>query len=308
MSSPFERISLQSTEPIVSPSKALRDASLARDWSYVSSWLSRKYHPHSVPRFERNDETLQALLALVAANVAADERAELLLRAQEEEAEQWSAIEKEEDHSSDTPDAHRSDFVPNVTNLLEEMLDPEASEALDSLAESSLALGALSTSTTDMSQAIVDMAYQQQHFQHHVKSIESLQRSLESETRAMQDQLSELEQSKEKSAESQETMQQQIADWTRASKLLAVKFDEYRDRVSRMQKGSDLCTIEDLRVKERDVLRQKGQLRMLERELHTYQGLPSDLDAAREEYRRLNDGVMKLRRRRDEFFEYMASR
>ncbi|KKY27268.1 hypothetical protein UCRPC4_g01170 [Phaeomoniella chlamydospora] len=261
-----------------------------------------------LPRFERNDETLQALLALVAANVAADERAELLLRAQEEEAEQWSAIEKEEDHSSDTPDAHRSDFVPNVTNLLEEMLDPEASEALDSLAESSLALGALSTSTTDMSQAIVDMAYQQQHFQHHVKSIESLQRSLESETRAMQDQLSELEQSKEKSAESQETMQQQIADWTRASKLLAVKFDEYRDRVSRMQKGSDLCTIEDLRVKERDVLRQKGQLRMLERELHTYQGLPSDLDAAREEYRRLNDGVMKLRRRRDEFFEYMASR
>ncbi|KAK3950224.1 hypothetical protein QBC32DRAFT_347248 [Pseudoneurospora amorphoporcata] len=60
---------------IFSPSVARAAASAAKDWSYVDSWLLSKYAPlHlKVPSFERNPDTLKAILALAAANEAADD-------------------------------------------------------------------------------------------------------------------------------------------------------------------------------------------------------------------------------------------
>ena len=91
----------QSNAAIFSPSVARAAASTAKDWSYVDDWLRRKYAASSssssassisggakatakrsswttVPQFERNPETLKALLALAAANEAADETRVLL--------------------------------------------------------------------------------------------------------------------------------------------------------------------------------------------------------------------------------------
>ena len=65
---------------LFSPSKARQQQAAAKDWSYVDGWLARKYHPKPVPRFERNDDTLQALLALAAFNEKADEEEELVER------------------------------------------------------------------------------------------------------------------------------------------------------------------------------------------------------------------------------------
>ena len=78
----------QSNAAIFSPSVARAAASTAKDWSFVDDWLHRKYAASSasgggggktaakrsswttVPQFERNPETLKALLALAAANEA----------------------------------------------------------------------------------------------------------------------------------------------------------------------------------------------------------------------------------------------
>lgn len=65
---------------LFSPSKARQQEALAKDWSYVSAWLARKYHPLPVPKFERNDETLKVLLGLAAVNEKADEEEELVGR------------------------------------------------------------------------------------------------------------------------------------------------------------------------------------------------------------------------------------
>lgn len=61
-----------------SPSKARAQRAQAADWQQVDSWLSSKYQGRTVPTFERNDETLRVLLALVAANEKADEEREVL--------------------------------------------------------------------------------------------------------------------------------------------------------------------------------------------------------------------------------------
>lgn len=61
-----------------SPSKARAQRAQAADWHHVDTWLSSKFQGRSVPAFERNEDTLKALLALVAANEKADEEREIL--------------------------------------------------------------------------------------------------------------------------------------------------------------------------------------------------------------------------------------
>lgn len=67
---------------IFSPSVARIAASTARDWSYVDAWLASKSPAWktSLPPFERNQDTLKALLALVSLNEAADDQRRLLAR------------------------------------------------------------------------------------------------------------------------------------------------------------------------------------------------------------------------------------
>jgi len=66
------------SDALFSPSKARQQQAQAKDWIFVDSWLSKKYYPKSVPPFERNEETLQALMMLVAYNERADEEKALV--------------------------------------------------------------------------------------------------------------------------------------------------------------------------------------------------------------------------------------
>src|SRR4051812_16762721 len=75
---------------IFSPSVARAAASTAKDWAYVDAWIKRQYvhlsnpdpnshnYPSRPPTFERNADTLEALLALIAANEAADDERDRL--------------------------------------------------------------------------------------------------------------------------------------------------------------------------------------------------------------------------------------
>ena len=58
-----------------SPSKARQQRAQEKDWEYVRFWLEKKFTPKPVPPFERNEETLKALLELASFNDAVDEEA-----------------------------------------------------------------------------------------------------------------------------------------------------------------------------------------------------------------------------------------
>ena len=75
-----------SPDALFSPSKARQQRAQANDWQHVETWLSALYPNRPLPTFERNEDTLKALLALAAANECADEEASLM-RALEEEVQ-----------------------------------------------------------------------------------------------------------------------------------------------------------------------------------------------------------------------------
>jgi hypothetical protein len=72
------------SDALFSPSKARQQQAQAKDWVFVDSWLSKKYHPKGVPAFERNEETLQSLMTLVAFNERADEEQNLVEKVERE--------------------------------------------------------------------------------------------------------------------------------------------------------------------------------------------------------------------------------
>lgn len=70
------------TTAIFSPSFARIAATTARDWSYVDTWLASKLPGNDPPPlFERNKDTLNALLTLCAYNEATDGERQLVSRA-----------------------------------------------------------------------------------------------------------------------------------------------------------------------------------------------------------------------------------
>ena len=162
---------------IFSPSVARAAASAAKEWSYIDAWLQRKFPGRGPPPFERNPDTLRALLALASANEAADEERALIARLEAETLSQLRAHEHAQDqpqpsHPDDTattpppPTLHSAREA--ILASLEASLTRDGQTALTSLAALALqtntplptpsALGAtlhaLTTETLTLSQTL----------------------------------------------------------------------------------------------------------------------------------------------------------
>jgi len=121
---------------VFSPSAAKHQNHLAKEWTYVDQWLAARYHPKPVPKFERNPDTLKALIALASANEAADEERALEIKVKEKALAELKARDKA-----------TSENEESVLVALEENLTPEGTRALNSIALLSVALGSTSTDT-----------------------------------------------------------------------------------------------------------------------------------------------------------------
>ena len=92
-----------------SPSKARQRRAQAKDWEFIEFWLEKKFAPKPVPSFERNEETLRALLELASFNDAADEEAALISEVHEvalkelQEQEQVSSTDSNELFKKSSP-------------------------------------------------------------------------------------------------------------------------------------------------------------------------------------------------------------
>ena len=67
-----------------SPSKARQQRAQALDWEHVNTWLEKRFAPKPVPTFERNEDTLRALLELAAFNENVNEERTLIDNVHEE--------------------------------------------------------------------------------------------------------------------------------------------------------------------------------------------------------------------------------
>lgn len=283
-------------DPLLSPAKARQAAIQAKDWAYVNSWLSRQYAPKSIPPFERNEDTLRTLLALAAANDAADEEATLLHRAREEAVEGFKAHEAAED-------TQKKELLDEV----EHCLDDNGTQNLEDLAETTAALGALSSETTDLGQSIIELTKEEFDAREQVSKVEMLQKYLERELAMLQEQLEMLK--SDKAYDTPANLPALTAEWTRGTKLLTAKVGEYRDRIASLERNkSKGPTIEEVIAEEQTVVKIRDMVKTLEDRVRMFHDLPKDVPAARGQYRQLERELAQLIRERDSMFEKMADK
>ena len=283
-------------DPLLSPAKARQVAIQTKDWAYVNSWLSRQYSPKAVPPFERNEDTLRTLLALAAANDAADEEATLLHRAREEAVQGFKAREEAEE-------TQKKELLDEV----ELCLDDNGRQNLDDLAETTVALGALSTETSDLRQSIIELTKEEFDTQEQMSKVETLRKYLERELAVLQEQLEAL-----KSDEVYDTpgnLPALTAEWSRGTKLLNAKVGEYQDRVVSLERNKPKGpTIEEVMAEEGSVSKLKEMVKALEGRVRMFHDLPKDVPGARAQYRQLERELGQLIEQRDSMFERLVDK
>lgn len=282
-------------DPLVSPAKARQAAIQAKDWAYVNSWLSGQYAPKPVPPFERNEDTLRTLLALAAANDAADEEATLLHHAREEAVEGFKAREAAEE-------TQKKELLDEV----EHCLDDTGRQSLEDLAQTTVVLGGLNAETAHLGQSIVELTKEEFDAREQVAKVTMLEKYLERELAALQAQLETLR--SDEIYDTAANLPALTAEWSKGTKLLATKVGEYRDRIASLERNkSKGPSIEALIMAEKNVVKLTDMVQMLEDRVQSFHDLSTkDIPAARAQSRQLELELSQLIRKRDGLIEHMA--
>lgn len=288
--------------PLASPAKARQAAIQAKDWAYVNSWLNRQYVPKPVPQFERNEDTLRVLLALAAANDAADEESNLQHRAREEAVHAYKS--REESEGKDAHERQKKEILDDV----EIALDDKGRGDLDDLVDSAVALGnTLNPDIEDLSQSIVELTVEEFEAQNQMRKVETLHLYLQKELDRLQAELEELK--SDKAFETPSDIQGLTSEWTRGTKTLATKVGEYQDRIASLERNQPRGPIiEEVLVEEERVIQLQETVQMLEARVKAFHNLPKDISGARARYKELERELGQLTRQRDTLFGNLVGR
>jgi HAUS augmin-like complex subunit 1 len=274
---------------LFSPSKAAQQRAQAQEWHQVDAWLSAKYQGRSVPQFERNEDTLKALLALSAANDRADEERDLL----------W-AVQKEALNELKTAKESQSPLVSTITGSL----DAQGRINLDSIASTATALDKPSN-TFAVGIALSQQTQTAQTLTQQLLRLTQLQKMLEQELSGLRAQLADL---RSPAFQAPMALQRQTVDWTRNTKQLRGKLTEYNDRLAGLGSNASERDARDVVEKEQKITKLEMQLELLNGRIEAYKGLPRDRDKALEMVRSKEKEVDRLTRRLDELFEGLTER
>ena len=198
-----------------------------------------------------------------------------------------------------------------LLETLQSSLPPSPGRLLDNLSTLSVLLGHVPPASTSpssphlvetLAESLMDLTRQIFEAEDQLRTISDLRNELERNVVEVQEVLAVLD--AEDNAHETENMQQQIAQWNRESKQIALKVTEYKERISLLEKASGgQAMLEDLRRKENILKRTKAEVSALEKNLAEFHGLPPDLEASREEVRRAQAQLDDLKRRRNDLFE-----
>ncbi|PKY07358.1 hypothetical protein P168DRAFT_287850 [Aspergillus campestris IBT 28561] len=277
--------------PLLSPAKARQAAIQAKDWAYVNAWLNRQYAPNSVPSFERNENTLRTLLALAAANDAADDEATLLHQAREQTVESFKTRERQLVKQKE-----------EILDTVELCLDDNAQRNLDDIAETAVNLNALGTETTDLSQSAIELTKEEFATREQLSRVETLRNHLEGELEMLRGQLDNLHSNP--AYEAAADLPALTAEWTRSTKLLVAKVNEYQDKYTALERNRPRGpTLQEVVAEEENITRLIDATRRLESQVRMFHDLPKDVRGARAKYKELELELDNLRQERDSMFE-----
>ncbi|KAI6088229.1 hypothetical protein F4821DRAFT_91811 [Hypoxylon rubiginosum] len=305
---------------IFSPSVARAAASAAKDWSYVDGWLRSKCAAHPsinrgrVPTFERNPETLKVLLALAAANEAADEEREQLFRVEEAALAEVRAAEQErearrqqkEEAGAVVPDGDL--LATSLLTALESNLNKEGTAALSAMSSMSVSLNITDPSPSSLSAAFVSLQARAIELEDALERVNLLQRYVDREAARLDSFLEELRHGE--AYRLAPDLAKQNLELQRRVKSMATKLPELRGQVVALEKATGLpsLTVEDVRADEEAYLELLAAKKDLDAQVRAFAGLPPDIEAARAELEALRAELREATEQRDMNFEKLVER
>lgn len=276
---------------LFSPSKARIAQAQARDWGFVDSWLAKRYGAKRLPAFERNDETLEALLTLATLNEGADE--------------QRAMVDRVEQAAIYAFDRQRSGPSEDVYQAITSHLDRKGDDSLDVMAQASLLLNVpagataaeLASSCIDSQTECFDLAQQQARLKDQMAALQREANRLKALLREIKDDAF------RPSAE----LPEQTSEWNKGSKHLKAKIGEYDDRLSALRAADPPSpTVEQVAKQLEDFQAQQQRLAELEAGAQAYQSLPTNAREARAALEKSRDELRALTQHRDRLFEGMV--
>ncbi|KAM5352131.1 hypothetical protein ACJ41O_004854 [Fusarium nematophilum] len=288
---------------IFSPSVARIAASTARDWSYIDAWLSSKFHPRSVPAFERNNETLKALLALASVNEAADEERNLLAKSEAAALQELTESEAKLGNG----DATKRPLREGLLEAVQHNLPPDGHTALDAMANMAVTLGIAFPEPETLGRRMSELQSGIYDTEQMKARVEILHQHIDQEAARINDLLRDLQSDEYKPPSH---LAKQNLDMQRKVKALSAKLPELQDRVAALAASADGShhTIADLAREEQEYLAVLARKKELDLQLASFQGLPSNPDVARSELEALRGQLRSITSQRDAVFEGLVER
>ncbi|KAI0121613.1 hypothetical protein BJ170DRAFT_687852 [Xylariales sp. AK1849] len=300
---------------IFSPSVARAAASTAKDWSYVDGWLKTKYRGRTVPPFERNAETLKALLALASHNDAADEERDQLARIEAAALEEVRAAEAEKSRRRETKlsGGHgqaRLDgelIADDILQAIENGLTREGRTALESMADMAVELGLAYPTPESLGCRFVELQGKAFELEQTVERVALLHMFLDRESTTMAAFIDELQGEQYKPAAD---LARQNLELQRQIKAMSAKVPELGQQIASLEKSAGLpsLTVEDVKRDEEDYLELLAKKKDLDAQVKAFAGLPPDMEAARAELEALRTELRDATERRDTVFEGLVER
>jgi HAUS augmin-like complex subunit 1 len=171
-----------SPSAIFSPSVARQQLAAAKDWNYIDSWLSTKFNGKTPPPFERNNDTLKALLALAALNETADEERDLLARV-EAKALQDLRAKEEVDLNAQLLHSIEASLTREGQTSLEALstLSATLTQAIPDVEKLGRSIIDLQVSACDLDQASERVSNLEKHLSNELDTINALIKDLQSD-------------------------------------------------------------------------------------------------------------------------------
>jgi len=283
-----------SPSAIFSPSVARQQLAAAKDWNYVDSWLSTKFHGKTPPPFERNNDTLKALLALAALNESADEERELLAKVDAKALQELQAREE-------------ADPNRELVNAIEESLTREGQTSLEALSTLRVILNQPAPDTEKLGRSIIDLQVTSYDLEQASDRISILEKHLDNELQNINNLIKDLQSD---TYQPPSDLTKQTIDYQRKTKALASKLPELKDRVASLTAsvGTLKIPIQGVKAEEDKFKDLMAIVKGLEAQVKSYHGLPQDTDLARLELEGLRVELRDLTRQRDRMFEGLVER
>ncbi|KAI1105405.1 hypothetical protein F4804DRAFT_304304 [Jackrogersella minutella] len=308
----------KSQAAIFSPSVARAAASTAKDWSYVDSWLRAKYAGSSInrgrpPSFERNPETLRALLVLAGANEAADEDREQLSRLEEAALAEVQAGEREQDLRAEKLDREPETLdgehlASSLLAALESHLSKEGSTALSAMSGMAVDLGVAYPSPESLGAKFVELQALAHSLEDDMERVNLLQRYVDRASASTDAFLEELHHGE--AYQPAPDLAKQNLELQRKIKGMSGRLPELRQQVIALEKSVGLpsLTVDDVREDEEAYLELLARKKDLDAQVKVFAGLPPDIEAARVELEALRAELRDATDQRDKNFERLVER